>query len=149
MKLLRGGHHLFCFACAQLNRICRRKTTDESSSEALPFSVCRVALPPFCLFVCVCECASVSIHPISEPTGLLRSAVVAQLEKQPANYGPFFLPPIPSRFHLFCFPLTLAVLDKSGSRNTQLNKRKSHMGTHTQTEKHCLSCTYWNRHTMA
>ncbi len=73
--------------------------------------------------VCVCERASISIHPISVPTSLLRSAVVAQLVKQPANYRapPFVLA------SAFVFPLILTLFHYSGSQNLELNKRNSHM----------------------
>lgn len=62
-ELLRAGHHLFCFACAELNRICRRKQQMKAClRHFLSVCVCVCARSRASLFsVRVCMC--VSVHP--------------------------------------------------------------------------------------
>lgn len=94
-------------------------------------SLC-VRSPASALPLYVCDRASVSIHPISLPTSLSRSAAVAQLAKQAANYEAFFFfsPFLLASICSVCL-LCSRFFHNSESQHMELNKRKSHIHTHT------------------
>ena len=114
------SHHPFCFACAQLNRICRRKQQ------------MKARLRPFPIGVCVCA------HPY--PSNLLarpppEKCCGGSISRAASELHSFSLASF-SLFHLFCFLLApdmfflLLFHNRHSQKKVKSNKRNSHFASH-------------------
>lgn len=93
-------------------------------------SVCSSLLS---VLVCVWTCIRINLsnlradQPLEKCCGSSIRKAASQLRSR-----------LPSRFHLVCFPLTLAIFENSGSQNSHSKESEPH----TQSEKRCLSHRY-------